>query len=89
MLLFCLENADGFVGEVVLYAFTVTLGPINFNPAVYHAWSVLYSRLLMVVVPIAISLELQDQESADKSRQRDYFEAIRSSSDYQMPVKFI
>eukprot|EP00981_Chlorochromonas_danica_P008459 scaffold2193_cov179-Ochromonas_danica.AAC.38 len=75
--------SDGLFGEVLLYAFQQTMGAIAFSPDIYHAWALVYSRILNVVLPIAVKLDLEEKDddgSVSVDKQNLYYENMILSS---------
>eukprot|EP01039_Chlorochromonas_danica_P003167 gene3167-3468_t len=73
----------GLFGEVLLYAFQQTMGAIAFSPDIYHAWALVYSRILNVVLPIAVKLDLEEKDddgSVSVDKQNLYYENMILSS---------
>lgn len=53
------------------------MGAIAFSPDIYHAWALVYSRILKVVLPIAVRLDLEEKDddgSVSVDKQNLYYE---------------
>lgn len=59
---------DGVVGEVLFYVLRLCLGPLVYTYDVHRAWVKVYSRMLKVIVPIAISYELKSGSKLQEER---------------------
>lgn len=60
------------------------MGAIAFSPDIYHAWASVYSRLLAIILPLAVALDLDDKDQSgchSADRQNDFFENVRTCSD--------
>ena len=49
---------DGIVGEVLFYTLKSCLGP-EYDSATHKVWVKIFSRMLMVIVPVAVTFEMQ------------------------------
>lgn len=49
---------DGILGEILLHAIKRCIGPEAFNKKVRHGWKKIWSRVLTVVIPVAVRYEL-------------------------------
>lgn len=82
--LFCspsFDDIDGIVGEVLLWALRRCLGPDAFTSEVHVAWLKIYSRMLRIMVPVAVCYERQlnaEALKADSSRAISNFNERRN-----------
>lgn len=53
------SDADGIVGEVLFWALRLVVGTEAYTDELHSAWVKVYSRMLRVIVPVAISWELE------------------------------
>jgi len=56
----------GIVGEVLFWTLRAILGPQEYSNELNGAWVKIYSRMLRVMVPIAIAYELKDGSAQEK-----------------------
>lgn len=71
----------GIVGEVLLWALRRCLGPDAFTSEVHVAWLKIYSRMLRIMVPVAVCYERQlnaEALKADSSRAISNFNERRN-----------
>lgn len=54
---------DGIVGDVLFWSIQKVIGEEAYTQEVHHAWIHIYSRLLKVIVPIAVEAELHDKDN--------------------------
>jgi hypothetical protein len=59
---------DGIVGEVLFWALRHCLGNPSYTPEVHNAWVKVYSRLLREIVPEAVRLELNLDETKSNTK---------------------
>jgi len=59
---------DGVVGEVLFYVLKKVIGIDYYNSHLHLAWVKVYSRMLSIIVPTAVSLELQTGSSYQLKR---------------------
>ncbi len=57
---------DGLVGEVLFWSLRNCIGPIDYTFEVHVAWMKLYSRMLAIMVPVAVAYELRDGSAQEK-----------------------
>ena len=63
--LFCC-SADGVVGEVLFWTLRNCTGPTVYTHDVHQAWVKVYSRMLKIMVPLAVAHELRDGSGQEK-----------------------
>ena len=63
---FNLRYIDGMVGEVLFWSLRQVLGPNDYNLNAHRVWIRVYSRMLKVMVPIAVAHELKDGSAQEK-----------------------
>ena len=62
-----ISDADGIVGEVLFWALRQVVGTEFYTDKMHSAWVKVYSRMLRVIVPVAISWELERGSSKVQS----------------------
>jgi uncharacterized membrane protein YgcG len=62
-----ISDADGIVGEVLFWALRLVVGTEAYTDQLHSAWVKVYSRMLRVIVPVAISWELERGSSKVQS----------------------
>jgi len=68
---------DGIVGEVLLWTLKKVLGIETYSPEVHQAWLKIYCRMVRIIIPVAVGLELNagpsqiqhDRVNKDSQRQ--------------------
>jgi len=58
----------GVVGEVLFYVLRLCLGPLVYTYDVHRAWVKVYSRMLKIIVPVAISYEIKSGPKLQEKR---------------------
>jgi len=58
----------GVVGEVLFYVMKKIIGPSNYGSKIHMAWVKVYSRMLRIIVPTAVALELETGSSFQLKR---------------------
>lgn len=55
-----LRDVDGIFGEVLFFVLRLTLGD-DYDTTAHHGWIKIFSRVLRVVVPIAVEYEIANK----------------------------
>ena len=71
----------GIMGEVLLWSLNHVLGPDIFNLACKKAWIRIYSRMIRIMIPLAVHYEIESGE-AQKAR-------ILTQDDVEAPVEVV
>lgn len=58
----------GVVGEVMFYTMRVVIGEESYDSATHHAWIRIFSRMLSIMVPVAVAFEISTGGTAQKLR---------------------
>lgn len=56
------------MGEVLFWVLKKVIGPDHYDSRTHLSWVKVYSRMLRVIVPTAVSMELQTGSSYQKQR---------------------
>lgn len=83
-----LSDADGIVGEVLFWALRLVIGYEVYTDEMHSAWVKVYSRMLRVIVPVAIAWELElgptkaqsSRVSSSRNRVDSAYSALFSST---------
>ena len=57
---------DGIVGEVLFWSLKQCLGVQMYDMLAHQAWIKVYSRMLRIMVPMAVAHELKDGSAQEK-----------------------
>lgn len=79
---------DGIVGEVMFWTIKTCIGEEAFDKSVQTAWVRIFSRMLKIMVPVAVAHELRNGGDAQSERveleqamQKQAIEASRDAAD--------
>lgn len=65
-------HVDGIFGECLFWVLRLTLGTDVYDMTAHLGWVKIYSRILGIVIPIAIRYELENQESIQEKTQKRF-----------------
>lgn len=66
ILKFDFATLDGLVGEVLFWSIRQTIGPTHYTYDVHQAWVKIFSKMLTIMVPVAVAYELADGSAQEK-----------------------
>lgn len=72
----CFLFLDSIFGECLFWTLKTVLGIENYDTATNRAWIKFYSKMLSIILPLAIEYELKHPDSLEKFRYR----RLRSNS---------
>ncbi len=54
---------DGIFGEVLFWTIKLAVGKTHYDTTTHTAWVKIYSRMLSIILPLAVKYELQHKET--------------------------